>query len=349
MEGLGPTARFEAQLPAELASVVAARRLVERAARDWRLSSPIAEDITLLASELVTNAIIHARTDVTVRVQRLGSGVRLEVADDDKRLPVVDVDQPEDLLATRSMTGRGLAVVAAVSDRWGANPAGSRGKLVWAEIGTGMRRASPVAAPVAAPPQGIFIGQPALAPSARLVPDAGRPRVTLEAMEVGQTAGPIVEPVVAHAMAVAAEGKRIHLIGVPVRLLVESQRQFADLQREMIVMGMDRDATSRGDTLAEGGREMSVTLDCFRRMGSNEAHAALARGDELVDFDLIVSDEQISSFERIAGRLRSLGRMVKLGRLLTMPPSDEVAAYRRWYHDEVTAQLAGRPPRPYPG
>jgi hypothetical protein len=34
--------------------------------------------------------------------------------------------------------------------------------------------------------------------------------------------------------------------------------------------------------------------------------------------------------------------------LLTMPPSEEVVAYRRWYRDEIESQMRGRPPRPCP-
>jgi hypothetical protein len=31
-----------------------------------------------------------------------------------------------------------------------------------------------------------------------------------------------------------------------------------------------------------------------------------------------------------------------------MPPSDDVTAYRRWYRDEIAAQLRGSPPQPCP-
>ncbi|MGH9115037.1 MAG: ATP-binding protein, partial [Acidimicrobiales bacterium] len=146
-------ASLDAQLAPELESVAAARHLLEEAAATWGVSREVADDAALAMSELVTNAVLHAGTTVDLRVRRLGAGLRIEVCDGSSRIPVVGVERADELLATRSMTGRGLAIVAATADRWGAGalsppagpaPPGGPAKVVWAEIGTGRRRLSPV-------------------------------------------------------------------------------------------------------------------------------------------------------------------------------------------------------------
>jgi two-component sensor histidine kinase len=87
--------------------------------------SPRVDAATLVVSELVTNAVRHAGTPVSVRVRLLGSRVRLEVGDGDPRLPQPATGTGE--------SGRGLRLVTAVARAWGARPT-SHGKVVWAEL-----------------------------------------------------------------------------------------------------------------------------------------------------------------------------------------------------------------------
>jgi anti-sigma regulatory factor (Ser/Thr protein kinase) len=312
---------FEAQLPAELGSVVAARRLVESAAASWGIPQGVSEDAALAVSELVTNAVLHAGTVLTVRVRRLGGGMRLEVQDGSSKLPVVGADRPEELLATRSMTGRGLALLAGTVDRWGADPLLS-GKSMWAEIGTGRFRvdaedASEGAARPAAPPE--FPVSPARAREG-----------------------------VRSATAVSHGGRRVRLIGVPVRLLVESARQFSDLQREIQVVGLDHNGPKELVALAQTSREISARIGSLRQAGADVAEAALARGESTVDFDVEVGDDAVDAFDRLGSLIRRVGDTLVRRHLLTMPPSEEVTAYRLWYRDEIASQLGGRAPRPCP-
>lgn len=96
----------------------------------------LADDVCLVISELVTNAMIHGRSDTVVRLRYVGECLRLEVADQNSRLPVLVAPDPE------SLSGRGLALVAAVSSLWGADRTGE-GKVVWAEFDVTERRARP--------------------------------------------------------------------------------------------------------------------------------------------------------------------------------------------------------------
>jgi anti-sigma regulatory factor (Ser/Thr protein kinase) len=282
------------------------------------MSDATADDGRLAVSELVTNAVLHARTGLAVRIRRLGRGMRLEVEDGSTRLPVVGADRPEDLLATRSMTGRGLALVAGTVDRWGADslPAG---KVIWAEIGTGRRRVDAEDSPHHSS------AAPEFAPGLVSAPD-------------GMTS----------ATAVAASGHKVHLIGVPVRLLVESARQFADLQREILVVGLDHNGPKELVALAQTSREISDRIGSLRQAGADQAEAALARGESLIDFDVDVAEEAVDAFDRLGSLIRRVGDALVRRHLLTMPPSEELTAYRSWYRDEIESQLHGQAPRPCP-
>src|SRR5206468_2951238 len=81
----------------------------------------------LLVSELVTNAVLHARTDLTVAVERRGENVRVSVSDGSARQPRLRHHSVE------AGTGRGLLLVERMARRWGVEPAGT-GKVVWFEV-----------------------------------------------------------------------------------------------------------------------------------------------------------------------------------------------------------------------
>jgi anti-sigma regulatory factor (Ser/Thr protein kinase) len=119
-----PTA--EAAFPAEPHSARVARRFVAGALDQW---SATEYEVTaaLLLSELVTNAVLHARTDVTVRVALDEQMLRLEVADGSHRLPF------RRHYSVQATTGRGLALVDSLSRRWGVE-AHTDGKTIWCEL-----------------------------------------------------------------------------------------------------------------------------------------------------------------------------------------------------------------------
>lgn len=318
MDSPSPHNSYEAHLPAELESAVVARRLLAAAAQAWGLGESARHDAALAVSELVTNAVLHAGTTVAVRIRRLGDGVRVEVEDGNSYLPVVDAARPEDLLTNRSMTGRGLALVAATADRWGSEPRPG-GKVTWAEIATGQRMVA------ATPP-------PAFPPTPR------EPAVPAAALARG----------VVRRTAVAGSGRRVHLIGVPVALLMESTRQLSDLQREVQVMAMGRSAPPELEHMVQTGRPWITDIDLWTDSDRRMAESAAASGAATVDFDVVVPDDIASRIDGIASWLRRAASSIMRRQLLTLPPSAEVTAYRRWYGEEILHQLAGRHPRPCP-
>lgn len=111
-----------------------ARTLVREQLASWAVHEDQADTAELLLSELVTNAVRHARApqgrDIGIRVARYDGVLRVEVADAGpavKLTPQVVADWDE--------RGRGLAIVAALAERWGCCPRlHGIGKAVWAEI-----------------------------------------------------------------------------------------------------------------------------------------------------------------------------------------------------------------------
>jgi anti-sigma regulatory factor (Ser/Thr protein kinase) len=81
----------------------------------------------LLTSELVTNALLHAGTDLMVHVEQTPGIVRIAVDDGSRHAP--DLRSPN----SSSLGGRGLPLVATLATRWGWEPL-THGKRVWFEV-----------------------------------------------------------------------------------------------------------------------------------------------------------------------------------------------------------------------
>ncbi|MCW2606109.1 MAG: ATP-binding region ATPase domain protein [Frankiales bacterium] len=85
------------------------------------------ERAALALSELVTNAVLHGHEPVSLQLCTAGDVLRAEVRDGSPLTPSFNMLDPN------AVTGRGLLLVASVSDRWGLEP-GRSGKTVWFEI-----------------------------------------------------------------------------------------------------------------------------------------------------------------------------------------------------------------------
>ncbi|MER5437142.1 ATP-binding protein [Streptomyces sp. NPDC002790] len=133
-------------LPSRIGQV---RRIVSAQLRYWHLD-PLIEMAALCVTELLTNVHRHAEPDklCTVEIELLSGTLTVSVHDHDPRLPEV---RDADPLAT---CGRGLAMIAAVSDSWGVRPHGEDGKVVWFAL--------PAPAPaMAIAPYPVYATQPA--------------------------------------------------------------------------------------------------------------------------------------------------------------------------------------------
>lgn len=115
-----------AVLPPRSSSASRAREIVTAQCRAWGLEV-LCDDIALIVTELVANAIRHAGTDIEIRVSPVTSGVRIEVKDGSVR-PL----RPRAAL-TSDEGGRGLLLVDALATRYGV-VGEPDGKRVWVEL-----------------------------------------------------------------------------------------------------------------------------------------------------------------------------------------------------------------------
>ncbi|WP_329042103.1 ATP-binding protein [Streptomyces sp. NBC_00178] len=119
---------YSETLPREPESATAARRLVRVALSAWGLDD-LAPDAALIVTELVSNAVRHARREyIRVVVDRPGPAqVRLGVVDFSQVQPVRGQPDPE------RESGCGLVLVEELAERWGTDPL-PYGKRVWADL-----------------------------------------------------------------------------------------------------------------------------------------------------------------------------------------------------------------------
>jgi anti-sigma regulatory factor (Ser/Thr protein kinase) len=106
-----------------LASATGARRFTEQVLDGWQIDD-VRDVVRLLVSELVINAVLHARTAVTLCLHHEPGRLRVEVSDGSTAPPVLRSPGP------RAATGRGLQIVANLSDEWGVDMQ-REGKTVW--------------------------------------------------------------------------------------------------------------------------------------------------------------------------------------------------------------------------
>jgi hypothetical protein len=290
-----------------------ARAFVREVLGRWSLAH-LADDASVVVTELATNVLLHARTDFVVTVERSRSGVRLSVRDSDRSpvlLPVSvahppanlledddDLDALEQLLNVSATTGRGLRPARRPGEQLGGRPRRRR-QDVWAVLGDGSSE-----------PAAHIGGRPA----------AGAP---------------------------APQGPTVSLVALPVRLALESDLNLDALVREFQVMEGSGTASEAG-ALVTAAREVLATYAAQRAAGRRVAHDAAARGDRLVDVEAEVPEGAPAALHGLVALLEVVDEHCRSGRLLALAASAELQAFRRWYADEVSRQVDGAPPRPCP-
>ena len=113
-------------LPADKNSPRRARQFVDEVLHRWQRDGAI-DRVALIASELVTNAVFHARTDITIELTAEDGAVHLEVFDRAAGRPTFLDSEPD------VPGGLGLPIVEALASSWGTRPR-EGGKGVWAEV-----------------------------------------------------------------------------------------------------------------------------------------------------------------------------------------------------------------------
>ncbi|MEU1931182.1 ATP-binding protein [Streptomyces sp. NPDC019826] len=122
VQPLPQTSYFEVAFAPSRHRVGSMRRITSAFLGLWDLHGPLAEDIVLAVSELVTNAIEHGEGGVALRVQCADN--ELHVAVTDESPAPASLRSPSD----DDQSGRGLLLITVLADRWGTS---DDGKTTW--------------------------------------------------------------------------------------------------------------------------------------------------------------------------------------------------------------------------
>jgi anti-sigma regulatory factor (Ser/Thr protein kinase) len=114
-------------LPLGVHAVSTARHFTETTLTGWNVDGDAIATATLLASELVTNAVLYGYGARELRLRCTSTDLTILVADDAPGLPQARTPNDE------SEIGRGMQVLEACASRWGVEPRGT-GKVVWCEL-----------------------------------------------------------------------------------------------------------------------------------------------------------------------------------------------------------------------
>jgi anti-sigma regulatory factor (Ser/Thr protein kinase) len=109
-------------------SVGAARRFVRDVLKTRQVDDSVVTIVELLTSEVVTNAIIHARSGPQLAVELHENRVRVAVRDLSPEIPLRRRGHVEDT------TGRGVIIVEELATAWGVDRERNGTKRVWFEV-----------------------------------------------------------------------------------------------------------------------------------------------------------------------------------------------------------------------
>ncbi|MEP6816072.1 MAG: ATP-binding protein [Marmoricola sp.] len=295
-------------LPAHPRAVRLAREWVNRVMTDIGRGD-LVESAELGVSELVTNALIHSAPPVAVRVRGTHAHPRIEVADQSlvPPRPTDLTDDEDDLLST---FGRGLALVALHSARWGSDiDDDGHGKTVWFE-------------PVDEPREDVQIEGDLF---------------DLDAL-VGGRIGP----------GGPTETIQIQLLGMPVVAFAEMRRLYNELRRELRLLALaNPERYPLAVQVSEVA--LQVEVERRQSTGLGRLAEAEAQGTESVDLVYTTPATAPATMARLSDLLSQATVFFDNEMLLSLRPSERHQQLQSWYLGEFINQGAGEQPRPWTG
>jgi PAS domain S-box-containing protein len=300
------------ELAATPASASTARRVVRQTLAECQREQ-WGDAAELAVSELVTNGVLHAHTPLTVAVRCTAEGLRVEVRDTNPMHPA------QRQYGHQATTGRGMALVAAVTTSHGVAEIASGGKAVWFTISAQEAEPDPDDLLDAWPDDGDLDAMPLVA--GRSVTLVGLPP-TLWLAAAEHHDGLLRE------LALFRHGQ-----GQSVDDLVG-----ADCARSAIQAALERALT---DARAAGKARNPLP---------DNHPATLDPVPDLLDLELeALGSDPAMDFAVLQDVLDEAERLAVHGLLLARPGLPEVVALRDWAAESIIAQLAGQAPAPWPG
>lgn len=268
----------------------------------------LVDDCVLLVSEVVTNALLHAGTEIELRAALVRTGVRVEVGDGSPHLPA-----PRSYAAT-SGTGRGLAMLATMVEDWGVTRR-PNGKFVWFQLSG-----------VAGPPTGPDGGDDDDDKAVRQTDTSGPPRAPDETVPIDL----LNMPLLLH----AAWQEHVEAL-LREYLLSNLDADSADSIREHAEAA---DAIAVVEEHTPRSEAWRVTDEIF-----GDAAEPLVSATVRVPVP-VTSVPHFETLDRVVGAAAALAEE---GQVLTPPIQPAVDDFRRWLCSEVLGQSEGERPQPW--
>jgi hypothetical protein len=290
--------------PPDPAIVASVRSFAADRLRALELTA-VRDDVELLLTELITNVIIHARTEFEIRLEASGAGVRVEVIDGNPTMPVAGT------LTPTALSGRGLTLVQSMSTRWGAHHTTAGGKTVWFEVVPGAVESPPV--------------DDVDALLAMWDDSADYPPIT----ESGSLVEVVVPDLPVQPLVAAKAHMEDLLREVQLVLLGNDQRPLG-IPRWSTLVDIARRLDAAAEEFAEG-----------RRQVRRHALEAAARGQELATLRLHLPADAAGAAARYSEAVQQAEELGAAGQLLvTAEHITQYADIRRRYLDAIIEQLA---------
>lgn len=295
-----------------------ARAWVAEMLADWPEGA--VDRARLLVSELVTNAVLHARTEISLGCRLEEASARFEVGDRRRGGPT-----PKRYVAD-SPTGRGMRLVATLAEAWGVERTPSS-KVVWFSV------ARDVPAPVAPGGGGPAAGfDPLGAVDPELLAAAlGEPALPPDA-QAGGTPAMV----------------RVRILGLPLDIYLEAEQHNDAVLRELDLIER---SPRRGPQVPPRLLELATLLRALFTAATASTRAqvdeALRMGRARVDLDVDVPAEGWQALMDMAQQLEEVDRYCQEGALLTLASSPQQRRFRRWYANQVARQMQGGRPTPW--
>ena len=302
------------RLAADPVSVPGARRFVTDGLRAWSMGEVI-DDAELCVSELAGNAALHsASTFMVVSLHRSAGTIRVAVEDD------------------------GLTPAVAVHPRIGfPGPAEQiPAEEIDAESTTGRGLAI---VSILASDWGVEETEIGKRVWADLVGDGDEHLVRPPS---GSVAALPTAPA-----ALPPGWTLIRLVACPVELSLQQDRHLDELVRELQLMSGDV-ASDRSQALAERLEGLLSGPAHARHTGRMEAMQAASVGLEHLDVEMAIPNELAKGVEDLQAAVLAADALCEERRLLTLASSPELRALRRWMTEEISAQVQGADPLPWP-
>lgn len=116
------------RLPPSASAPAQARQFLRTRLSGAAVPTDLTDTVLLLTSELVTNAVLHGRSEVEVELSSPDGRLRVAVSDENSRHPLRVEDD------TEALDGRGLLLIDGLATSWGVQDK-PLGKSVWFELG----------------------------------------------------------------------------------------------------------------------------------------------------------------------------------------------------------------------